>query len=392
MPRKAKPKPLLGQGYEPHPWNDRLRLWVIIDRETGERKAVYGKTPEECHRKADALLRKLEQGVDVRHPSTTVKQYVDYWLGEVMPRRVTASTLQAYRYDLGHVLRHLGTTKLERLTRLEVERAILSLSSEVSDRAAAQGLGRLFQALEHAVMRGRIANNPAKIEKPVSYNPKGSTVWSGEEVVRFLQGIEERSSYHPLFYTALNTGMRVGEMYALHRTDLHLEEQKIRVHRTTANDGRGRHVIQNHPKTHYSVRTLDISPDHATLLRSWLGDLDAWNPNRELVFPSRAGSLLGYSNVRRELTRYAKDLGVPVIRPHDMRHTFASLTIATMCQRGEFDILHFSRNVMGHSSAAFTMQRYAHIIQRYGSNRRAYSLNELTGLEENKGRDERIYN
>lgn len=375
MPKRG----LISQGQTPHWRGDCWRMWVILEQRPRRRRAVYGRTPEECHQKADALLRKLEAGMDLSSERTTVAQYADYWLEQVVARRVAAKSLKNYRDDLRHPLRLLGRKPLDRLTELDVERAVVTIADEVSDRAAVKGLAMLKRSLEHARRRGRLPKNPADIESPVSYSSEAFAVWSGEEVVAFLRSAEEGSSFYPLFYTALNLGLRSGEMFALPKRYVYLDRLKLEVRRTTTTDARGRLIIQEHPKTHYSARTLDLSPEHAAILA------EAMERSRgELALPNAAGNPHSYTNVRRALHAIALRAGVRPIRPHDLRHTFASLYIATMCERGEFDIYSFSRDIMGHQNAAFTMRQYGHVVKRYQRARRAYSLHELTGHHDPK--------
>ena len=100
--------------------------------------------------------------------------------------------------------------------------------------------------------------------------------------------------------------------------------------------------------------------------------------NSPLVFPNSKGGLLFHGAVRKSLKLQASRAGVPIITPHDLRHTYASLTIATMAQHNQLDLYKLSRD-LGHTNPNFTMAKYGHLIERYQEHK-VCSLGELLGL------------
>ncbi len=75
------------------------------------------------------------------------------------------------------------------------------------------------------------------------------------------------------------------------------------------------------------------------------------------------------------LETYAKKASVPVIRQHDLRHTYAAMQIAD-----GVDIMTLSRD-LGHANPSFTLNRYGHIFDSHRK-RDAPSLERLLGLNE----------
>ncbi len=73
------------------------------------------------------------------------------------------------------------------------------------------------------------------------------------------------------------------------------------------------------------------------------------------VFPSPTGGPISPDSVLHMLHRVLKRAGLPRVRFHDLRHTFATLAL----QNG-VDIKTVS-GMLGHFSAGFTLDTYAHV-------------------------------
>ncbi|HET6919688.1 MAG TPA: site-specific integrase [Jiangellaceae bacterium] len=116
------------------------------------------------------------------------------------------------------------------------------------------------------------------------------------------------------------------------------------------------------PKTQRTKRTIRLPAVCVTALRQH-ADRQAeeraaaryWT-DTGLVFTTRLGTAIDPRNVNRWLAELCKRAGVRSIRPHDLRHTCASLLLAQgVPARVVMDIL-------GHSQIAVTMDIYSHVL------------------------------
>lgn len=89
----------------------------------------------------------------------------------------------------------------------------------------------------------------------------------------------------------------------------------------------------------------------------------AWR-DTGLVFTREDGSQLHPEGVTRTFIRLAKRLGLPAVRLHDLRHTSASLGLAS----GE-TLVEVSRR-LGHSSITITADAYTHVMPAVASQSR----------------------
>jgi integrase len=78
-------------------------------------------------------------------------------------------------------------------------------------------------------------------------------------------------------------------------------------------------------------------------------------PPDALVFPSRTGGMLNPSNVARALARYAKQAGVPRVKFHDLRRTYASLLAEQGRHPSEIQAL------LGHATVELALRVYTSV-------------------------------
>jgi integrase/recombinase XerD len=117
---------------------------------------------------------------------------------------------------------------------------------------------------------------------------------------------------HAMLHLAIITGLRVSELTALTRGDVHL--------------GRGPHVSCTGKGR--KQRITPLTAPATAVLRGWLAELPA-HPG-QLLFPGRAGNRLSSDAVEHRLARHARtaaarcpSLAGKTITPHVLRHTAA---------------------------------------------------------------------
>ncbi len=175
-----------------------------------------------------------------------------------------------------------------------------------------------------------------------------------------LAAIRE-SRFSVLFYTAFSTGLRLGELLALTWRDIDLERCFLSV--TKAFTKRSGVIEIREPKTTYSRRRIDMSASLVRLLREHRhgeqarGDmLDRPLEETDLVFCNPVNRPLDPSTVSRSFTRVIRQAGLPYLNFHGLRHTHASLLIAS-----GLDIKTVSAR-LGHASTSFTLDVYGHVL------------------------------
>ena len=136
----------------------------------------------------------------------------------------------------------------------------------------------------------------------------------------------------------LATGLRRGELLGLKWEGIDFEHGNFRVKRQVARiDGE---IVEAPLKTKNAYRTLPLAEDTIQVLKQQ---------------KKKAGGPISPDSVLHMLHRVLKRAGLPRVRFHDLRHTFATLAL----QNG-VDIKTVS-GMLGHFSAGFTLDTYAHV-------------------------------
>jgi integrase len=304
-------------------------------------------------------------------PVPLLAEYTAVWL-DGLERLVLPSTVEAYAGRLQrHVLPRLAN---HRLDEIEVD-DILALISDLRTRGysgttIALTLTPLSRLLANAVRRGLIDSNPlSKLDR--SERPRISRqerpVLNPDEIGRLLEAAAP--SYRALLATALLSGLRQGELLGLHWRDVDFDNQLIHV-RTALN--RKRRDVP--PKTERAVRDVILMPALAKTLQLHRAET-TFNQPDDYVFTTRGGTPHHAPQIgARALKPALEKAGLPPIRWHDLRHTFASLLIA-----GGANITFVSRQ-LGHTSSQITLGIYAHLLDREEQARRTREmLQEMVG-------------
>ncbi len=148
----------------------------------------------------------------------------------------------------------------------------------------------------------------------------------------------------------LNTGVRRSELLGLKWSDIDFDEQTISINRTVVPDTK--ETVDGETKSKTSRRIIPISNDFTEYLKT----LERKN-DYILAGKTKYGYMSIYSfdsKYKRIMTKISQDLDIPLLTPHELRHTYGSV----LRERG-VDIYTISK-VMGHSDISITAKIYVH--------------------------------
>jgi len=168
--------------------------------------------------------------------------------------------------------------------------------------------------------------------------------------------------YYPVIYTAVSTGLRQAELLGLRWRDVDLDMLSLSVSQVLY---KRKGICQfKEPKTEHSRRRVAMTPKLALFLREYKQEQGLLNLELgrqltldDLVFANVEGKPIDPCVLSHAFGRMAAQAGLGGVRFHDLRHTFASL----MLLRGAKPKV--ISEALGHSSVAFTMDTYSHIIE-----------------------------
>ncbi|GGS05602.1 site-specific integrase [Deinococcus sedimenti] len=378
------PRRRAGEGtVHPIRWNGRIvsyrGLASYVDPVTGKqrRRSVSRATRAEAERALKDLQRTLPQVTRRRARTatpptlppasdpTSLHAYLLRWL-TYKERDVRPSTYRLYVIALQPVVPVLGATPLTEVTVLGVEELVRVLHRERGPQGAGRSLHILRMALRQAVRWQLVPANAAQdVRKPRVVRPE-TLVWTPTQAARFLQAASTHRLY-PLFVLALSTGLRRGELLALHWGDVDLDGREITVRHNLVKDATGHYAI-GAPKTDAGHRRVLLAEDVVGILRAHrrLECRGRRSPRPDdLVFTAASGQHVQGRHLDRTYRALTEQAGVPRIRFHDLRHTAASL----LMRRGVPPKVVADR--LGHADASFTLKVYTHV---YDDQRAAAAL------------------
>ena len=323
---------------------------------------VLGKTQAQVKEKLRTAIENSKRLDYTQTGKYTVGQWMDEWFEAYAKVKVRPSSHQTYKgYIENHIKPNIGDIPIEKLTSLQLQKFYRLLLTEgrvprIESEKQPKGLSAktvrninqvISSAMDMAVRHKLILTNPTEgCELPKVEHREMKTL-PAERLGAFLREAKESGVYE-LYYLDLATGLRRGELLGLKWEDIDLQNGIIHVRRQVARvDGE---VKELPLKTKNSYRNISISQDAVAMLT----EMEA-HRSSDYVFPSSTGGPISPDSVNNMLHRVLKRAGLPSIRFHDLRHTFATLAL----QNG-VDIKTVS-GMLGHFSAGFTLDTYAHV-------------------------------
>ena len=324
---------------------------------------VLGKTQAEVKEKLKTAIQETQSLDFSKTGQYTVGQWMDVWYENYAKIKVRPSSHQTYKgYIENHIKPNIGDIPLEKLTTLDLQRLYKTLLANGRvDRLESKGQPKglspktvrnihqiLSSALKLAQEQRLILTNPAEGCALPKVEHREMKTLPVEQLQSFLREAED-SGVFALYYLELATGLRRGELLGLKWEDIDLEHGDLRVRRQIARiNGR---VVEAPLKTKNAYRTLPLAENTVSILKEQKKKVGSspW------VFPSATGGPISPDSVLHMLHRVLKRAGLPEVRFHDLRHTFATLAL----QNG-VDIKTVS-GMLGHFSAGFTLDTYAHV-------------------------------
>jgi integrase len=187
------------------------------------------------------------------------------------------------------------------------------------------------------------------------------STWEPSELRRFLDATSG-DRLHAAWLFASSTGARRSELLGLRWEDVDLDRALARIRQTIVDGPDGYVPVLAH-KTVSASRTIHLDRRTVEALRRHREDLErlrqslgtGWE-DHGLVFPRDDGRWFNPPAVSRAFARAVKRAACPGSALHDLRHTHASLLLAA----GVNPKVVSER--LGHSSVAFTLDTYAHVI------------------------------
>lgn len=330
------------------------------------RKSVYGKSRSEVSKKLTKTLNEINMHTYIDPSKLTVEEWIEIWLKDYKKDSVSPKTYESYKEILdNHIIPQLGYLYLKDL-RIEQIQSTFNKMKNLSDRTIKYTRTIFNMALKRAKKNRLIPYNPCEdIDLPKGKPKKEVVIFTDKEQMEFLRAIDGHQ-YQVPFLLLISTGLRVGEALALTWPDVNFEDNIININKTLARTlSEDAKSIFNPPKTETSNRIIPILPMIAEQLKKHKAEQNKiklkvgkeYNPY-SLVFTNMYGGPVSFSTFSRSLKRILKDNNLPLLSPHDLRHTFATRGLESGMDMKEL------QELLGHSSMKLTSDLYTHVLMK----------------------------
>ena len=265
-----------------------------------------------------------------------------------LEKGLSPNSVEAYMLDLSKMLTFLEMENIP-LLELQLEHmdrfAAFVIDLGIGARSLARILSGVRQFYQYLVVDGYIENNPTELvdspripqHLPEVLSPAAVDILEQAIDLSNWEGHRNRAIIEVLF----SCGLRVSELTHLKMSNLHLDEEFIRV------IGKGS-----------KERLVPISQRAIRELEFWFADRNVMNikPGEEnYVFLNRRGHHLTRTMVLIMIKKYAQQAGIrKTISPHTLRHSFATALL-----EGGAD-LRSIQAMLGHESIV-TTEIYTHL-------------------------------
>lgn len=343
-------------------WEGRI---VVGHKANGDSifRYIYADTQKELTAKLRQNINAY-QGVDLTEESSmTLSQWLDKWLEEYVKGTIRESTLEGYRRDImNHVIPYLGVKPLRKVAAADLR----SLYEKLLERGRMKGGNHeaglspttvrsihniIHHALRTAAENGLLPANPAEAVTPPKAVSQAKKILNHDQLDTFKAAVQQDWVWRDFFLTELTTGLRRGELCGLKWSDFDEEAGTLNVCRTIhARKGGG--VEEGTTKTYAGTRTILLPSSTAQLLRERKKSaLTEW------IFPDPLcpEKPVSPGSAYRRLKGLLVEAGLPDLRFHDLRHTFATHALASGVDAKTLS------GILGHTKASFTLDTYTHL-------------------------------
>ena len=254
-------------------------------------------------------------------------------------KRLSKHDTKGIERHVAIILPHFKGMMVEDMDHDAVQKVIASQWSGLKPGSIARYITQIVSVMKHAGDRWGFA--PAKIMRPTVDDARDAH-FDAKEANEFLAWVREHHPhYEPHFTVLIDCGLRLNEMLRMTKRDMAGDVMRM----TRRSIGNGKTETRVIPLTDTVKSLAKGLPDKGAMFRKPSGD--------EWASSNDASSYLG-----KVLKQGCRELGLPELRVHDLRHTFAYLVAQAGADVADLQTL------LGHEDISNTMRYRGFVLSR----------------------------
>ena len=358
-------------------WVATIQIGKTLDGKP-KRKQFSAKTEKEVKRKLAEFKKNRSIFDNVQSSQITVADYAKRFLAFKKPVLKPTSYQRLNSTIDTYIIPNFNYTLFSELTTQDIQ----SLINEISQKKSYSTAKKIYDCL-NAMYKYDLGLPPQ--QQTAKFNPCSNVAinkntfnvsavneikyFTDEEIIKIQSEIykcNDRNGkliypYGLLYIIILNTGLRIGEILAITKNDIDLDNKTLTINKNAVQiknaDGKGYGVIiQNNPKTFSGNRVLSLNNTCIDAINA----LFEIFPNQKYLALNSNGKPVTPQNAEKTFSQILKVCNIDSKgrKCHALRHTFAT----KLFEQG-IDVKMVS-HILGHSSSSFTRDVYISIIQK----------------------------
>lgn len=330
------------------------------------RKSVYGKTQKEVLNKLNEIKYEINKDIYVeKNGIELVKIMEDIREEKFASNTISGGQYARLRWTINKIKNSpIGNKKIQDITKKNIQDFLNSIK-DLSNSYIKKIYEQFVQAYHRAEIKKYISYNPMyEVIKPKSNKEtkivEALDINTQKLFTKYLNNVDINVQlYKNIFLIQMYMGLRIGEVLALGKENIDLENNLLYVKRTLTNDKEFEIILGNKAKTYAGNRTLPI-PQFLTPI--FEEQLKYANENLHSLIFTNNDSYVRTSSVNQELKRIFKEelkVNNKDISTHCLRHTYG-----TRCVEAGMTAVVLQR-LMGHKDVTVTLNTYTSVFNRF---------------------------
>ncbi len=344
---------------------------ITVGRDPGTGKqiqrSITGKTQKEVREKLQAAAVEISRGTYQAPNKITVSEWMNEWLNTFCVGKVKPLALSSYSAIIkNHIAPAIGAVELQAVKGTHIQRLYNSMTRAcLSGKTVKNVSAIMHKAFSVALKQGIIAANPCDAAELPKVEHKEIRPLVDDEIPMFLSAIDG-SPMRNAYALCLFAGLREGECLGLSWKQVDFKRGRITVgQQLQKSKETGEYYIAQTTKSG-KPRTIEPPPiafeylraERVKQMENRLRAGPAWSNPDDLVFTDEAGGHYAIHTFYKRFKTVAASIGRPDARPHDLRHTAATVAIASGAD------IKSVQDLLGHATASFTLNVYAHTSEQ----------------------------
>lgn len=361
-------------------YSEKLKRWIGQYTYCGKRKSVYGKTRTEVKDKLNKALVSITDNKYVDKSDFTLIDIINRNIDEQFNSNKISESTYKRKLDTKKIIEssNISDIKIQKLNSVLINDFLISISN-YSNSVITKTSQMIRAALDKALILNIINSNPYNIKGLINIpksNKEDKKIDSltVDEQKLFIKELEKGyDEYTNIFYIAIYTGMRIGEILALSPVDIDIKNNIININKTLTKNKEGKYIVGTSTKTYAGFRNIPITD----LIKNIFTDIS--NCQYEIFFSDK-GKIILPTTINAHFKRICKNANIRIINTKKKKHKEDEKTInlkssnvnthmlrhtyATRCIESGMSAVVLSK-LLGHADIETTLNTYTSVFNKF---------------------------